>query len=165
MKKTPEEQKVTLYEEDLYADETPKEKTVQLIVFRLSNEWYGIDISNVREVIKLDTITYLPSAPENVAGIVNIRGGILSVTDLKKSFGMPQDKLTPQSRLVIIKSGTKETGLLVSEVSEVIDVPVSKIDPVLATIVQEKTEYLEGEYKIGDKLIGILKGKEVLEKR
>jgi chemotaxis signal transduction protein len=69
--------------EDLYERAAPKEKNLQLIVFRLTREWYGVEITKVKEVIKVGKITYLPSCPEHIAGIVNLRGYILSVTDLR----------------------------------------------------------------------------------
>lgn len=144
-------------EEDLYEAPEVKEETTQLVVFRISAEWYGIEITKVKEVIKAEDITYLPSSPEYVAGIVNLRGNILSVTDLKKIFGLPQEELTGKSRLVVIESGVLETGLLVDEVAEAVEIPISGIDPALTTIIPERAEYIEGECKIGDRLIGILK--------
>lgn len=149
-------QKTTLYERDLYEDKEVKEETVQLVVFRVSNEWYGVDISKAREVANIEKITYLPSSPEHIAGIVNLRGDILSVTDLKKVFGLPQEQLTEKSRLVVIESAGLETGLLVDEVDEVTNAVVSKIHPTLATISAERADYLMGEYKTDGKLIGIL---------
>jgi purine-binding chemotaxis protein CheW len=122
-------QKTTLYERDLYEDEEVKEEIVKLAIFRVSNEWYGVDISKTREVARIETITYLPSSPEHIAGIVNLRGDILSVTDLKRIFGLPSEQLTEKSRLVVIESGDLETGLLVDEVDEVMDVAVAKFIP------------------------------------
>lgn len=164
-KKDPESQlpKVTLYEEELYDDLAVKEKTVQLVVFRLSAEWYGVEISNTKEVIKVGRITYLPSSPSYVSGITNLRGNILSVTDLKKVFGLPPEELSEKSRLVVIESGIFETGLLVDEVMEVMEVPLSKIDPALETIPSGRAEYIEGESRIDGKLIGILNARKILE--
>lgn len=156
-------QKTTLYERDLYEDEEVKEEIVKLAIFRVSNEWYGVDISKTREVARIETITYLPSSPEHIAGIVNLRGDILSVTDLKRIFGLPAEQLTEKSRLVVIESGDLETGLLVDEVDEVMDVAVSKIHPTLATISAEKADFLTGEYRIDGKLIGILNIEKILK--
>ena len=99
-----EQQKITLYEGDFYERQEIKQETIQLVVFRLSNEWYGVEISQAREVIKIGKMTYLPSSPEHIAGIVNLRGDILSVTDLKSFFGLSQEELTEKSRLVVIES-------------------------------------------------------------
>ena len=126
-------EEIALYEEDLYEKEELKEETRQLVVFRLAQEWYGVEITKVKEVIKVEKITYLPSSPQYVAGIVNLRGNILSVTDLKRILGLPHEELTETTRIVAIEPRIMETGLLVDEISEAIEVPVSKIEPPLSS--------------------------------
>lgn len=160
-----EEQKITLYDADLYEKEEPKERSFQFIVFRVSGEWYGVEIAKVKEVVVLDRITYLPSSPKYIAGIVSLRGNILSVTDLKNFFGLPQGELGEKSRLVVVVLGDLETCLLADEVAEPVTVAATKIDPALATIAPEKANFIEGEFKIGNKLVGILKVEEILYKR
>ena len=140
-----EGEEIALYEEDLYEKVELKEETVKLVFFRLAREWYGVEITKVKEVIKVEKITYLPSSPEHIAGIVNLRGNILSVTDLKRFFALPHEELTEKTRIVAIESGIVETGLLVDEVAEAIEVPVSVIDPPLATIAPEMGEYIDGQ--------------------
>lgn len=157
-------QEIALYEEDLYEREGLKEETLQLVVFRLSEEWYGIEITKLREAMKIDKITYLPSSPRYIAGIVNLRGNILSVTDLKRIFGLPQQELNDKTRIVAIESGTLETGLLVDEVAEAIEVPISKIEPPLATLAPEVAEYIEGHCKVDEKLIALLNADKILER-
>ena len=154
-----------LYKEDLYEREAPKEKTLQLVVFRLTREWYGVEITKVKEVIKVGKVTYLPSCPEHIAGIVNLRGYILSVTDLKPILGLPHDEPTEKARIIAIESGIIETGFLVDEVVESIEVPVSKIEPALLTLPAERAKYLEGQCKVDDKLIAIVNVEKVSEKR
>ena len=160
-----EGEEIALYEEDLYEKVELKEETVQLVFFRLAREWYGVEITKVKEVIKVERITYLPSSPEHIAGIVNLRGNILSVTDLKMIFGLPHEELTERTRIVAIESGVLETGLLVDEVAEAIEVPVSKIEPTLPTIAPEMEEYIEGQCRVDDKLIALLNVEKVLERR
>ena len=151
--------------EDLYEREVPKEKTLQLIVFRLTREWYGVEITKVKEVIKVGKITYLPSCPEHIAGMVNLRGYILSVTDLKPILGLPREDPTEKTRIIAIESGFIETGFLVGEVVEYIEVPLSKIEPALLTLPAERAKYLEGQCKVDDKLIAIVNVEKVSEKR
>ncbi|MEI6438273.1 MAG: chemotaxis protein CheW [Candidatus Omnitrophota bacterium] len=148
---------LTLYEEDFYGKKEAHENTRNLVVFRLANEWYGVEITEVREVVNFEKLFYLPSSPEHIAGIFNLRGNILSVTDLKKVFGLPPEELTEHSRLVVVSFGNFETALLVDEVTEPQEVPVSGISPALATIAPEKAEYLTGAVHVGRKFIGILK--------
>jgi purine-binding chemotaxis protein CheW len=152
-------------EEDLYEREEPKEETLQVIVFRLAREWYGVEIAKVKEVIKAGKITYLPSSPEHIAGIVNLRGNILSVTDLKTVFGLPHEEATEKTRIIPIESGIFKTGLLVDEVVDSIEVPVSKIEPALFTLPDEGGKYIKGQFKVDNKLIGLISVEKILEKR
>jgi purine-binding chemotaxis protein CheW len=152
------------YKGDLYEREELKEETLQLVVFRLAREWYGVEITKVKEVIKVGKITYLPSSPEHIAGIINLRGNILSVTDLKAIFSLPYEEQTEKTRIIAIESGILETGFLVDEVVESIEVPVSKIDPALLTLPVEGAKYIEGQCKVGDKLIALISVEKILEK-
>ena len=151
--------------EDLYEREELKEQTRQIIVFRLSREWYGVEIDKVKEVIKVGKITYLPSIPEYIAGIVNLRGKILSVTDLKTMIGLPHEEITDKARIIAVESGFLETGLLVDEVVESIEVPLSKIEPALITLPAEEAEYIKGQCKVDNKLIALISVENVLEKK
>ncbi len=155
---------LTIFEEDFYKAGQQEENILQLVVFRLSKEWYGVDIQKTRDVIRIDKITPIPSMPEYIRGIVNIRGNILAVTDLKRIFHLPEEKLTVESRLLVIESNAIETGLLVDGVLDVMRVPVNLIAPTLTTISADIAEYLDGEYKIDNKLIGILKVEKILDR-
>jgi len=155
-------EEMRLREEDLYEREAPKEEALQIVVFRLAQEWYGVEITKVKEVTKVGNITYLPSCPEHIAGIVNLRGNILSVTDLKRILNLPREELTEKTRIIAIEFGTLETGLLVDEVIESIEVPLSKIEPPLITIPSETARYIEVQCKVGNKLIGLVSVQKVL---
>jgi purine-binding chemotaxis protein CheW len=152
-------------QEDLYEKEKPKEETLQLVIFRLAREWYGVEITKVKEVIKVGKITYLPSSPEFIAGIVNLRGNILSVTDLKTIFSLPHGEPTEKTRIMAIESGILETGFLVDEVSESIEVPVSKMKPALLTLPVEGGKYILGQCKVDNKLIALINIEKILEKK
>jgi len=152
------------YKEDLYENEMPREKTVQLVVCRLNREWYGVEITKVKEVIRVGKITYLPSSPDHIAGIVNLRGYILSVTDLKKIFGLPHEKPTERTRIIAVEYGVLETGFLVDEVVESIEVSVTKIEIPLLTLPSEEAKYLTGQCRLEDKLIAIVNVEKILEK-
>ncbi len=158
-------EQITLLQENLYEREAPREEALQLVVFLLAREWYGVEITKVREVTKVGKITYLPSCPEHIAGIVNLRGYILSVTDLKPILGLPHEELTEKARIIAVESGIFETGFLVDEVVESIEVPLSKIEPVLLTLPAERAKYLGGQCKVNDRLIGIVNVERVSEKK
>ena len=152
-------------EDDLYEKEAPKEQMLQLVVFRLAHEWYGVEITKVKEVIKVGHVTYLPSSPEHIMGIVNLRGNILSVTDLKTIFNLPHEEPTEKTRIIAIESGVLETGLLVDEVVNSIEVPVNKIEPELLTLPIEGGKYVEGQCQVDNKLIALINVEKVFEKR
>ncbi len=151
--------------QNFHERDAPKEETLQVVVFRLNHEWYGVEITKVKEVIKVAKITYLPSSPEHIAGIVNLRGYILSVTDLKTLFGLAHEEPTEKTRIIAIESGILETGLLVDEVVESIEVPVSKIEFALLTLPAEGAKYLKGQCKVDGKLIAVINVEKILEKR
>ena len=151
--------------EDLYEREEPKEESLRFIVFRLAREWYGVEITKVKEIIKAGKITYLPSSPEFIAGIVNLRGNILSVTDLKPAFSLPHEEPTDKARIIAIESGILETGLLVDEVVESIEIPLSKIEPALPTLPAEGGRCIEGQCKVDNKLIALVSVEKILEKK
>jgi purine-binding chemotaxis protein CheW len=151
-------------EEDLYERKELKEQTRQIIVFRLHREWYGVEITKVMEVTRVGKITYLPSSPGYIAGIVNLRGKILSVTDLKTMMGLPHEDPTDKTRVIAVESGMVETGLLVDEVVESIDVPASKIEPTLLTLPVEQADFIEGQCKVNDRLIALISIERILKK-
>lgn len=156
---------MTCDEDDLYEREELIEEKLQFIIFRLAREWYGVDITKVKEIIKVVRITYLPSSPEHIAGIVSLRGNILSVTDLKAIFRLPYEAPTEKTKIIAIEAGIFETGLLVDEVVEPIEIPVSKIEPPLSTLPGEQVKYVEGQCWSDNRLIALLSVEKILEKR
>ena len=150
-------EKITIFADDFFDQKRVKEDIIQFIVFRLNEEWYGIDITMTLEVIKVDRITFIPSSPSYIKGIVNVRGNILPVTDLKNLFGLGFMEEAIGKRLVVVEKDDVQIGFLVDDVEEVVDILVEEIDPILATIPPKKAEYLSGQKQVGDKIIGLLK--------
>jgi purine-binding chemotaxis protein CheW len=159
------EMKASLDEDDLYGRNEPREETLQFIVFRVAREWYGVDIRKIKEVIKVDRVAYLPSSPDHIAGIVNLRGNILSVMDLRVILRLNHEGPGEKRKIIAIESGILETGFLVDEVVESIEVPVSKIEPPLLTIPLDGAKYIEGQCRVNDKLIALISVEKILEKR
>jgi purine-binding chemotaxis protein CheW len=159
-----ENPKIALYEEDLYEKAEQKDESRRFVVFRVVREWFGVDIAKVREVIEGEKITPVPSAPPHIAGIFSLRGNILSATDLRSIFHFSREKSCGPTTLVIVKSGILETGLLADEIEEPMEVPLSGIDPALSTLSPEQSECIEGQFKIGKKLVGVLKVEKILGK-
>ncbi len=91
----------------------------QLVVFDLANEVYGINIGTVREIIRMQTVTFVPDAPEFVKGVINLRGRVIPVVDLRKRFGLPVTEPTPESRVLVVDIAGNDIGVIVDAVTEV----------------------------------------------
>jgi purine-binding chemotaxis protein CheW len=156
---------ITLYDEEFTENKEVKENIVQLLIFRLSNEWYAVELEELKEIVKLSEVTYLPLAPKHIAGIINLKGKILSVTDMKKLFNLPQEDITDKTRLVVVEYDNMETGLLVDEVTSVANILKNKIDPPINTISTDIKDYIRGEAKINDRFVVLLNINLLFEKR
>ncbi|HHY60068.1 MAG TPA: chemotaxis protein CheW [Clostridia bacterium] len=137
----------------------------QLVVFQLGNETYGIEISVVHEIIRMQSITKVPRTPEFVEGVINLRGRIIPVIDLHKRFGLPVEEETTHSRIIVVEVKGVTVGMIVDSVSEVLRLPTANIAPPPPAIVGGiETEYLRGVGKWQDKLIILLDLDRVLNK-
>lgn len=117
---------------------------LEVIEFVLAYERYALEVSYVREVHPLKEITALPGTPAFVAGIVNVRGQIVSVIDLKRLFQLPEKGLTDLNKVIILKSGHMEFGLLVDAIVGVHRVPLRDVQPPLPTMSGARSGYVQG---------------------
>lgn len=101
----------------------------QLLSFRLDENYFGIDIKKVREIMKLMPITKLPSSAPFLRGVINVRGKIVPVIDTRMKIGMEHQEATKESRLLLVEKEEKVVGLLVDEVSEVMTISEEDIEP------------------------------------
>ena len=138
----------------------------QLVVFNLANEDYGVDISAVDGIVKMQQITAVPRAPSFVEGITNLRGEVLPVIDLRKRFGLPQGETTKETRIVNVEMEGVKVGMVVDAVSEVLRVPEEAIEPpspIITTgggdgagLAGGRNTFITGIAKVGDRLIILL---------
>lgn len=149
---------------DLYERKEEKEETLPLILFRVLSEWYGIDLTKVREILKRPKITFVPSLPEWILGIINLRGRILPILDLKPILGLPEEGGPQDSRIIAVEVEGQEIGLLVNEVVEAIEFPIKKIEPLHQGFPSERREYLKGILSWEKKIVGFLNLERILEK-
>lgn len=157
--------KISIYEDELYGDAEVKEATRQFVVFQLCDESYAVDIEHVREVVDRTVITHLPSVPEHIQGIFNLRGNIVSVTDLKKVFSITGDESSEQlQRIVVIENEDMSTGLLVEGSERVVEIPVSEIEQSVATLEEEHEALIVGQVEWEGSLIAILDAKRLLQR-
>jgi purine-binding chemotaxis protein CheW len=124
----------------------------QIVVFKLGDEDYGIEIGQVREIIRKREITPMPRQPPYVEGVINVRGTIIPVVNLKKRFGLPLDA-SKHPHTIIVESGDGLIGMLVDAVSEVIRVPADQIHPTPSVTTGVDSEYLRGICRLGQRLL------------
>jgi purine-binding chemotaxis protein CheW len=129
---------------------------------KLGTEDYGIDTARVREIIRMREITPVPRQPTYVEGVMNVRGAIIPVVNLKKRFGLPQDG-SKHAHIVIVESAKGLVGMLVDSVSEVIRVPAEEIHPPPQVTRGIDGEYLRGICRLGENLMIYLDLEKVLE--
>jgi len=132
------------------------EELLHLVTFQLAKEEYGVEIANVQEIIRATDITPVPGAPAHVRGVINLRGKIIPVVDLRRRFALPETDSSDARRIVVVELGPKRIGMLVDSVSQVIRVPAGVVEemPEEATGVDEN--YIRGIGKLDSRLIIIL---------
>ena len=129
---------------------------IQLVVFDLATEHYGVDISDVREIMRMQNITGVPGAMSYIEGVINLRGKVLPVLDLKKRLGLKAIARTVESRIMVIDLEEGEAGVIVDAVTEVLRVPNAAIEPPSSMVSRGNSDYLRGIAKLTDRLIILL---------
>lgn len=137
----------------------------QLVVFKLGDEDYGIDISSVREIITVQRITRVPRAPDFIEGIINLRGNVIPVIDLRKRFELPVVEHTRDTRIVVVEIGEHTLGVVVDAVSEVLRIPSDSIEPPSSIVVDVDAQFIEGIARLEERLIILLNMSRLLDKR
>ena len=137
--------------------------TVELASFFVGEALCGMDILKVQEINKLIEMTRVPQAPEYVLGILNLRGEIVTIIDLGKKLGLKSTELNDKTRNIIVNSNGEHIGLMVEQISDVIQVEWEKVEPPPANISDVQGKYFTGVFKTADRLIGILDVEKVLK--
>ena len=134
----------------------PGGKTRQIIVFTVGNEDYGLEIDKIQEVIRMKIIKKLPRSPHFILGVMNLRGNIIPIIGLRQKFGLPEVTYDEFTRIVVVNHDGKLIGMVVDEVSRVINVPESSIEG-NSDMVRENTKALvRGVVKLEDHVIILL---------
>ncbi|HEY3362408.1 MAG TPA: chemotaxis protein CheW [Methanosarcina sp.] len=146
-----------MFEETLEENSRFSEENLHLVIFDLSGEEFGVDITQVSEVIPIPRITRIPQAPECIKGLINLRGKILVVIDLNKRLGFPSKETDTLSRIIIVEVKDAVIGMIVNSAKEVMRLPLSSIEPTPEMIKSKiNTEYLTGVGKTGNRLLILL---------
>jgi purine-binding chemotaxis protein CheW len=127
-----------------------------LVTFNLLKEEFGVEISTVQEIIRATDITPVPGAPSHVRGVINLRGKIIPVVNLRRRFSLPEVDISDEQRIVVVELGQKRIGMLVDSVSQVIKVPVGVVEEMPDEAINVDENYIKGVGKLDSRLIIIL---------
>ncbi|MDT3700366.1 MAG: chemotaxis protein CheW [Thermincola sp.] len=128
----------------------------QFVVFRLGSEEYGVPITQVKEINRLTATTKVPRSPKFVEGIINLRGQIIPIIDMKKRFDLPLTEYTGDARIIVIQVYANTFGVEVDSVSEVLRINSQNIEPAPQIVCSIDSKYITGVAKVGERLLILL---------
>ncbi|HKU15050.1 MAG TPA: chemotaxis protein CheW [Steroidobacteraceae bacterium] len=132
----------------------------QVLTFTLSEETYGVDILRVQEIRGWSPVTRIPQSPAAVLGVLNLRGSIVPIVDLRMRFSLPRAQYTPLTVIIVLsvesQQGRRDFGVVVDGVSDVIHVPVSDIKPAPELGQQASTEFIAGLAAVAGRMVMLL---------
>ena len=132
-------------------------KNFQIVSFTVGKEEYGVHINDVQEIIRIPEITHLPQTQHFIKGVINLRGNIIPVIEMRERFKMETAGYNDMTRVIIVRSGEKLIGMIVDTVSQVLEMNDSEIEEAPDIINGLSKDYIEGIGKINDTMIIILK--------
>jgi len=157
------EEKIII-ETDDFQDESSdsKNNSIRVLAFSLGGENYCAEIHQIRSVVRVESITRIPNAPDFVVGVTNLRGQILPVIDIRSFFGLAQKKRTEKSRVIVSDVTGSAIGIMVDEVRQAMEIDETLIQPPLATVSEKLAAYTKGQVEVQDAIIIILDFEKVL---
>lgn len=129
---------------------------LQLVSFVLAGEEFAVDILAVQEINRMMDLTRVPQSPPEVEGVINLRGKIIPVVDLRKRFGLPAADRTEQSRIVVVEINKRVLGFLVDRVNEVLRIDRGIVEPAPRMVCSIESEFIAGVGKLEDRLLILL---------
>jgi purine-binding chemotaxis protein CheW len=145
------------------AGEARTEPVSRWVTFQLENETYGIDVMQIREVLRSTEISPVPGAPSYVLGIINLRGNVVAIIDTRSRFGLPpRDEVDEASRILILEAGDYVVGFLVDSVSEVAELQNEQIETAPDTGSGEASRFISGLYNRKEGLLILIDANKLL---
>lgn len=132
------------------------EKELQVVGFRIGEETFGVRIGSVREIVRVPEITSVPNAQDTIEGVINLRGKIIPVIDLRKRFGRSEIQPDKKNRILVVELEGKLVGLIVNSASEVLKIPPSEIESPGSVFADGESSYVTGVGKLKGRLIILL---------
>ncbi len=131
-------------------------RELHIVGFQVGRETYGVPITSLHEIVRVPEITAVPDAPDYLEGVINLRGKIVSVMDLRKRFGQGQALLKKQNRILVVEHGGRLAGLIVDSASEVLKIPADAVEPPPAAFQEGGLNCVTGLGKLGGRLVVLL---------
>ncbi len=132
------------------------DKELQVVGFRIGRETFGLPISMVREIVRVPEITSVPNAPDYIEGVINLRGRIIPIVDLRKRFGERSFEPSKKNRIVVVELESRAIGLIVNSASEVLRIPPSEIEEPHNVFKEGELNYITGVGKLNGRLVILL---------
>ncbi len=143
-----------------FTEDTQKDK---YLTFRLADEDYGIEICYVTEIIGIQKITKVPDMANFIKGVINLRGKVIPVMDVRARFGLSPREYDERTCVIVVNVNQQDIGLVVDRVNEVVDIPVSQVEPPPLAAQSQASRYIRGIGKMGDSIKVLLDAEELLE--
>ena len=140
------------------------DKELQIVGFRIGRETFGLPIAIVREIVRVPEITSVPNAPDYIEGVINLRGRIIPVVDLRKRFGEKSFGPDKKNRIVVVELETRAIGLLVNSASEVLRIAPSDIEEPHNVFKEGELSYITGVGKLKGRLVILLDLNRILQR-
>ena len=137
-------------------EKTYSSNEIQLVVFKLGREEYGVSILQVQEIKRMTDITRVPHTPDYITGVINLRGSVLPVVDLKKRLDLPAQTHTDHTRIIIVKIDEIIVGMVVDAVSEVLAIDQENIESPDAVVGGVAANFISGVGKLDNRLLILL---------
>ncbi len=137
-------------------DSDTRDEVLQLVTFRLGNEEFGVNIHELQEIIRMMPITRVPKAPPFVEGVVNLRGQVIPIIELRKRIGMTSTAHDKGTRIIVVQIDRKTVGFIVDQVGEVKRIPSRVVEPPPPIVAGIESEYISGVGKLEEHLLILL---------
>lgn len=139
-----------------------RDDDLQIVTFKVGDEEFSVSILKVQEIIRMSEITKVPRSPDFVEGVINLRGRVIPVIDLRKRFGLQKVERGIDARTIVVDSAGKVVGLIVDSVTEVLRLPASTVEPPPDIVSGVDSEYIDGVGKLSNRLVILLNLDKVL---
>ncbi|MDE3169403.1 MAG: purine-binding chemotaxis protein CheW [Acidobacteriota bacterium] len=140
------------------------DKELQVVGFRIGRETFGLPISIVREIVRVPEITAVPNAPDYIEGVINLRGRIIPIVDLRKRFGQKSVESSTKNRIIVVELGPRGFGLIVNSASEVLRIPPSEIEAPGNVFQEGELDFVTGVGKLKGRLVILLDVSKMLKR-